>query len=210
MKRFFALLLCGAFLLLLTGCGGKPQREETLAAAPEQETAEPPAEEPAPENEPSQEPEPEAEPEAAAELEPEAESPVEPETEPEPESEQVTVTMYQGDENCEYLVSEEVQIPALTPQALADLLYSRGVLSGRVAVNEFAKDEQGVLSLDLSGEFSNMLNGSGTAGEYILLGSLVNTFLDAYEAEKILITVDGECLESGHAVYDQPLTFFED
>lgn len=196
MKRMIALLLCGSFLLLLGGCGGKPQGEEALPAVPEQETAEPPAEEAAPENEPSQQPE------------PETESPAEPEAEPEPE--QVTVTMYQGDENCEHLISEEAQIPALTPQALADLLYSRGVLSGRVTVNDFSQEENGDLRLDLSGEFSNMLNGSGTAGEYILLGSLVNTFLDAYEAEEILITVDGETLESGHAVYDQPLTFFED
>lgn len=204
MKRMIALLLCGSFLLLLADCGGKPQGEEALPAVPEQETAEPPAEEAAPENEPSQQPEPEAEPDSAAEPEPETE----PEAEPEPE--QVTVTMYRGDENCEYLISEEAQIPALTPQALADLLYSRGVLSGRVTVNDFFQEENGDLQLDLSGEFSNMLNGSGTAGEYILLGSLVNTFLDAYEAEKILITVAGETLESGHAVYDQPLTFFED
>ena len=49
----------------------------------------------------------------------------------------------------------------------------------------------------------------GTAGEYLLLGSVVNTFLDNLDGESILITVDGETLESGHEIYDRELTFYE-
>ncbi|MGM9538502.1 MAG: GerMN domain-containing protein [Candidatus Onthomonas sp.] len=198
MRRIFTLLLCGALLLLLGGCGGQSAKEE-LPVEPGTETADATQEKPEPETENAPEEEPELETENAPEEEPELETAVEP----------VTVAVYCGDENCEYLISEEVQIPELTPQGLADLLYSRGVLSDRVTVNDFSQGEDGVLSLDLSSAFINMLNGSGTAGEYILMGSLANTFLDAYEAEEILITVDGGTLESGHTVYDQPLTFFE-
>ena len=48
-----------------------------------------------------------------------------------------------------------------------------------------------------------------TSGEYVILGSVVNTFLTAYDADAIIITVDGEVLETGHSVYDQPLTLYQ-
>jgi hypothetical protein len=41
------------------------------------------------------------------------------------------------------------------------------------------------------------------------MGGLTNTFLRAYDAQEILITVNGQTLETGHAIYDKPLNFFE-
>ena len=41
-----------------------------------------------------------------------------------------------------------------------------------------------------------------------MLGSLVNTFMDAFDADGVFLTIDGKALETGHNIYDQTLGFF--
>lgn len=43
----------------------------------------------------------------------------------------------------------------------------------------------------------------------IILGCVVNTFLDAFNGEIVYITAGDETPESGHVVYDYPLEFCE-
>lgn len=128
-------------------------------------------------------------------------------TEPETEN-PVSVTLYHSDATAENIVSETAQIPELTAQALVDLLSSNGVIAENVTVNSFSIDADNMILLDLSSEFSSRLNQMGSSGEYLMLGSLVNTFIDAFDAGGILITVDGQSLETGHALYDQALKFY--
>ena len=64
--------------------------------------------------------------------------------------------------------------------------------------------------IDMNDAFLTQLRSMGTSGEYMLMGSLVNTFLDNYTAGSILVTVNGAVPESGHVIYDFPLTFFAD
>ena len=40
----------------------------------------------------------------------------------------------------------------------------------------------------------------------MLLAALVDTFLDYYDAQSLTLTADGEAIETGHAVYDEPFT----
>ena len=47
------------------------------------------------------------------------------------------------------------------------------------------------------------------SGEYIMMGSLVNSFIKAFEAGGMSITVNGSVLESGHTIYDFTMSFFE-
>ncbi len=63
------------------------------------------------------------------------------------------------------------------------------------------------LHIDFSEAFQTQIFQMGTAGEYIMINSVVNTFLDAYDADKVRITVEGMVLESGHAIYDDYLFF---
>ena len=50
----------------------------------------------------------------------------------------------------------------------------------------------------------------GTAGERMMVGSVVNTFLTAFDkVDKVSILVSGQIFESGHVVYDEPMEFFE-
>lgn len=190
MRRMIALLLTGAFLLLLCGCGEKPaqesQKEDTEPETTEQQE----------------------EPEETAVTDPVPTETPDTVPEPEPEPESVTVTLYYGDENAEHLLSREVEVEELDSQTLVDLLYDQGVFSHPVTVNHCEVEDK-LIRLDLDEHFETMLQSTGTAGEFIIMGSLVNTFLDAYEGEQVELTVNGEILETGHTIYDQPLTFYE-
>lgn len=125
-----------------------------------------------------------------------------------PESAAITVTYYHGDENAEHIVSDTAEIPQLSPQALADLLCEKEVLSVPVTVNSCVVDNDKIIQLDLSGEFSQLLNSTGTTGETIIMGSLVNTFLDAFKADGVYIKTDGQELSTGHNIYDCVLGFY--
>lgn len=118
------------------------------------------------------------------------------------------ITFYHGDDNAENLVAEELVIAELSPQSLFDILYEKDVLSSEVTVNSFEVKGTQII-LDVSKEFAANLQGMGTAGEYIILGSVVNTFLDNYSAESLSITVDGKTLETGHNIYDYELTYYK-
>lgn len=120
----------------------------------------------------------------------------------------LTVTYYHGDENAEHIVSDTAEIPQLSPQALADLLCEKEVLSVPVTVNSCVVDSDKIIQLDLSGEFSQLLNSMGTTGETIIMGSLVNTFLDAFKADGVYIKTDGQELSTGHNIYDYVLGFY--
>ena len=56
--------------------------------------------------------------------------------------------------------------------------------------------------------FADIMNQMGSSGELMIVGSVTNTFLNAFKAEKLYFTVDGEVFESGHTIYDFELTFF--
>ena len=61
------------------------------------------------------------------------------------------------------------------------------------------------LRADLSRDFWQQIRSQGTSGEYMLLGSLVNTLLDACGADSVVLTEEGETPETGHNIYDAPL-----
>lgn len=125
----------------------------------------------------------------------------------EEQSKPVNAVIYYGNTNADGFEKKDVQLDALTPENLIAELAAVDVVSGDTQVNSFDRTDQS-LQLDLSGDFSTYVSGMGTDGEYLVIGSLVNTFLTAYGADEISVTVDGQDLETGHAVYDQPLGFF--
>ena len=138
------------------------------------------------------------------------ETPAQPEsTEAPAKAETVKVTLYHGDDNAEHLVAEECELPELSPEAILAKLYEMGVLSEEITCNGCVVDSSNTLMLDLSENFKTMVESTGTAGELMLMGSLVNSFLSAYGADGMILSVEGKAISTGHEIYDYTLTFYE-
>lgn len=116
--------------------------------------------------------------------------------------------LYYGDDNAEMFLSEEVLVPEINEAVVIEHLIRAGVLTDAVAVNSIQKNGT-QLDIDFNQAFAVLVCSMGTSGEYIIVGSTVNTFLNAFHAETMCFTVDGEILESGHVIYDFPLEFTE-
>lgn len=109
-------------------------------------------------------------------------------------------------------VSEEVQINALTPEAVLNALVSKGAVAADVQILSFDTvtiDNKPTIEIDFNSAFAAFVTNLGTAGEYFAIGSVCNTFLNAYNCEQIKITVEGQTLTTGHAEYPGYLTAFE-
>ena len=139
--------------------------------------------------------------------------------------EEMTVTLYLPNDTADGFVETEETVGG-DAQAIVDALIAHGAVPEGTAVLDFSLDDNGTettdgetvsyeagdtlhIDLDVSAEFQTGLSGMGTSGETMMLGSLVNTLLTAYNADTITVTVAGAPLETGHNIYDEPLTFIE-
>ena len=183
MKKILSLLFCLALVFSLCACGEQTPPPTT----PEPDDVAAPVL-PVPEDSPEPVPEVSEEPSAAPGI---------------------SVTLYKGDDNAEFVVPVECEIAEQSPQAIVDKLFELGVFGSAVTANSFTVDNSNVIHLDMGQDFAAQIFSSGTAGEHIMVGSLVNSFISVFEADAVLITVDGKPFESGHAIYDYALSFFE-
>lgn len=129
---------------------------------------------------------------------------------PSPAGEVQTPAMHRAalflpDDDARYLEIEEVWLSDLEPQTLVDGLIDRGALPKNVKVLSFTGEEPAIL--DMSREFGEAMNSTGTAGETMLYGALVHTFLDAFGLDELRVTCEGGVIETGHEVYDAPAAF---
>ena len=83
-----------------------------------------------------------------------------------------------------------------------------GVLPENIVFNSISKNGD-TLTVDFGAEFQNFINSQGSTGEYLIIGSIVNTLISLNEVKYVQITVDEAVLESGHMVYDFPMEFFD-
>lgn len=129
----------------------------------------------------------------------------------EPVSESTKITVYCGNEDAAEFDLREAEISSLTPEEVLDALVGEEAVSEEVKVLSFNKstvDGKDTLVLDLNSAFSAYVLSKGTAGEYYAVGSVCNTFLDAFYGDQIRITVEGAALETGHADYSGYMTKF--
>lgn len=142
--------------------------------------------------------------------------------------EETEATLYLPNDNADGFETVTETVKA-NPQGLVDALIAHDALPEGVTVNEFRMEDNGTettegegddatvsytpgdsqIFLDVSQAFGDAAASTGTAGETMLLGSLVNTMLTYYNAKTLTLTVDGAVLETGHNVYDTPFTLME-
>lgn len=128
------------------------------------------------------------------------------------EDKSAEIKVYVSNDDATEFVSEGVKIDELTPENIVKVLIEKSVLPSDVQVLKCDKQTvDGVKSLnvDFNEAFGSYVGSMGTTGEYYTIGSVVNTFLDAYGCEQIKITVEGNALESGHAEYLGYMNRFE-
>ena len=184
MKKILALLLCGLILCGCTPFGGSVETQ------------------------PATEPATEATTEAATEATTEAATEVttEPATEADPEP--VSITIYYGNANADGFETTEFEVEEVTADILMAKLIEMGALNEAVVLNSM-ENADGHLTLDFNSAFEDQIYTMGTAGERMMMGSVVNTFLKAFDAEDVSVRVNGQVLESGHVVYDEPMGFYK-
>ena len=131
----------------------------------------------------------------------------------------------EGCEKKEDIKTEVVNIYKLNPdngvyitEAKECQTLNETVLWELLKENEIVPTDSEILSFQVSGDkleldtdtvFGDWLRSFGTAGEREIVGCIVNTYLDAYKAEEIKITEEGQTLTTGHAEYAEYLRKFE-
>ena len=128
------------------------------------------------------------------------------------EDKSVEIQLYVSNDDATEFVSESVKIDELTPENIVNALVQKSVLPSDIQVlkcEEQIVDGVKSLDVDFNEAFGAYVCSMGTTGEYYTIGSVVNTFSDAYGCEQIKITVEGNTLESGHAEYPGYMNRFE-
>lgn len=128
------------------------------------------------------------------------------------ESQEEQLILYLPNENADGWNVTKNQIEQITPDIIIGQLVGAGAIPDSVTVVSFGEDqgENGlILKLDLSSNFAEGLLNMGTAGEYLTMGSVVNSFLDTYQADGIEITAGGAVIETGHTSFEGVLNCFD-
>ena len=127
-------------------------------------------------------------------------------------SQEEQLTLYLPNENADGWNVTKNQIEQVTPDIIIGQLVGAGAIPDSVTVVSFGEDqgENGlILKLDLSSNFAEGFLNMGTAGEYLTMGSVVNSFLDTYQADGIEITAGGNVIETGHTSFEGVLNHFD-
>lgn len=127
-------------------------------------------------------------------------------------SQEEQLTLYLPNENADGWNVTKNQIEQVTPDIIIGQLVGAGAIPDSVTVVSFGEDqgENGlILKLDLSSNFAEGLLNMGTAGEYLTMGAVVNSFLDTYQADGIEITAGGTVIETGHTSFEGVLNHFD-
>jgi hypothetical protein len=118
------------------------------------------------------------------------------------------IMLYVPNENVDGFDVVESYTDGTAEDIIALLVYENAIPEGCDIIS-FVEDGYGGAVADMNVEYGFAIS-QGTTGEYIHLGCVVNTLLTYYNLDNITITIEGQVAETGHEIYDYPLSFYED
>lgn len=138
---------------------------------------------------------------------PDAEAGPDMEDAPEPTKQ---AAIFVPDEQAEYLQGAYITVRANDPlpgQLISGLIDARALPEDVEILDCQFRFMDGKFELNLNEAFLTAMRGSGSAGETMLLYSVVDTFLFNYPtAHSLVLTADGKSIETEHGVYDEPFS----
>jgi hypothetical protein len=117
------------------------------------------------------------------------------------------VTLYLPNSDANGFASKDARTDGTADHIVALLVSEKALPEGCVLQSFHITEKSGAANMNAA--FGQAMKQTGTAGEYLYMGSLVNTLLTYFQLDSMTITVDGNVLETGHSIYDQPLSFFD-
>jgi len=118
------------------------------------------------------------------------------------------VVLYLPNENVDGFKTKAAMTDG-TAEHIVSLLISENALPDGCAVLAFTVNAtEKSCKVDMNAVYGQAVTNTGTTGEYMLFGCLVNTLLTFFEVDEISITVEGKTITTGHNVYDYPLGFY--
>lgn len=117
---------------------------------------------------------------------------------------EVTISVFYSNDDATAFTADMVKIKELTPENILNALTDKGVIDKDIKINKFEVSEvDGMQSIDIDFDqkFKEYIMSCGSTQEYYVVGGICNTFIKAYRADRIKITVDGNSLETGHNDY---------
>lgn len=119
------------------------------------------------------------------------------------------LTVFYGNDTAEFLLSRTVMVSEISTDEIIGQLKEAAVFSEDVRLLHMEIDAGGCMSLNFNSALGRQLGMYGSAGEYLMVGSMVNTFLTAFpECDRVQILIEGEPCDYGHMDYSQPFEKF--
>lgn len=115
------------------------------------------------------------------------------------------LTVYYADENAE-MQSKQVEIEELTSENIWNEIKSANPYLENVSVISCdVRQDEKKIDLNVSAELGAYLMSTGTSGETCAITAIVNTYLDAFGCDEIMILDNGNTLVSNHKEYNNYL-----
>lgn len=114
-----------------------------------------------------------------------------------------TITIYIPNAETGEIEAAQTEVTEIDAQVIWEELQKAGLFSEDEKVIGIVEDKENQsMDLDLNHAFGEHLRSVGTTGEEEIITSIVNTYLEVFQCEKILLTEEGEELQSSHKAYD--------
>lgn len=120
----------------------------------------------------------------------------------------VIYTLYFPNDDAETFTEVIIETDQISADTVLAALREYEILPDTVMLNSFGSTGTQLI-MDFNQAFGDLVCSTGTSGERMITGAVFNTFLSAFQAESVIFTVEGEILESGHIIYDFPITYID-